>query len=160
MTRYVLIIYRESGVHYGRCGDEDRSEALFEKLCTKNREEIINNLADSLASGGLHETGPEYEPRQHHLFINGCTFDPNLGDEWFQYDDEDEQEAHKEGVAIFAEAHASVDARIEEAKAEAQRKAAEEAERQKKLLREREINQLARITKERDDLAKKLGVAP
>lgn len=162
MTRYVLILYRENGWNYDRCSGhrEDLTETLFEKTCTKDRSEIVNDLANSFAQGGLNETGSEYQPRQHTLFINGCPFDPSLGDEWFQYDDEDEQEAHKEGVAIFAEAHALVDARIEAAKTEAERKANEEAERQKKLVREREVNYLARLTKERDDLAKKLGVSP
>lgn len=160
--RYNLIIFRKNGWNYDRCrgNREDETEALCEITSSKDREEIVQAYANSLAIGGLHETGSEYEPREYHLFVNGCEFSKDWpAEEYWQYDDEDEQEAHKIGWEIYNAAHALVDKRIEEAKLEAQRKAEAEAERQKKLLREQEVNRLARLKKEHDDLAAKLGVA-
>jgi len=160
MSRYVLIVFRENGYNYDRCsgGREDHTEALLERFCTKVREEIVSHLTYSLERGGLHETASEYQPRQHFLFVNGCPYEPDQVEDWWSYDDEDQQEAYKEGKAIFEEAQLQVVGRIEAAKIEAQRKAEEAAERAKKLLRDQEVNRLARLTKERDELAARLGV--
>jgi len=161
MSRYVLITFRKNGWNYDRCSGhrEDETEALFEVLSSKDREQIVLSLAGSLARGGLHETGSEYEPREHRILIDGFEADLRVDDPWVYCEDGEEEAYHNEAKAIFAEAESQVLAKIEAAKREAQEKAEREAERSRKLLRDQEVNRLARLTKERDELAARLGVA-
>jgi len=122
---------------------------------TSSREEIVAALASSLSTAALHETAHEYETREHHLYINGYHCDPSS--DWWDTDDADAEALHTEGKTLFAEAEAECSRRLEQAKLETERNAAAEAERKKAQEYNEEIARLARLTQERDALAKRLG---
>lgn len=165
MTRYLLLIFRENGYRWDRCsgGKEDETEVLFERISSTNRAEIVEALANSLVRGSEEQRtsrslrGGLYEERVHHLYVNGCEYESDVED-WV-YDHEDERSASREGKAIFAEANEAVRKKIEDARAEELRKIEEEAERNRQFILNRDRKELERLTRQRDELAKKLGVA-
>lgn len=166
MTRYLLIIFRENGYRWDRCsgGKEDETDVLLERISSTNRAKIVDALADSLFRGSEEQRlrrsmrGGYYEERAHYLYVNGCEYEPDVED-WWVYDCEDEQSAHKDGKAIFAEANEAIHKKIEAARAEELRKIEEEAERNRQFILNRDRKELERLTRQRDELAKKLGVA-
>ncbi len=152
--RYTLIVYRPNTsvarCRRGCCG-YDEIDSLFEVTNTQDRGDLIETLARSMTVVALHD---EHGEREHHLFVDGFEYISHL-----DYSGEVEEPLQLEGVMIFAEAEALVGERVEAAKREAERKAAQEAEQRAQRVRDQETARLAQLTKERDELATKLGVA-